>query len=137
MITIANMLAQIKNAQAVGATEVAVPFSKLKLAIAQLLQAKGFLAAVESKKKKLKKVEVEWLNLKLKYQDGVGAIQGAKLISRSSRRVYAGKSEFFPVKSGYGIAVVSTPKGIMTGTEARQAAVGGEVLFEIWWATSD
>lgn len=132
MVTIADMLIQLKNAQAVGAAEVVLPFSKLKQAIAVLLQSNGFLAGVEQKQKTMRKAELPFLVLKLKYADGVGAIDGVKLISKSSRRVYAGKNQLFKVRSGQGLAIVSTPRGIMTGAAARQAGVGGEVLFEIW-----
>lgn len=132
MITIANLLAQLKNAQAVGAENVAVPFSNLKLEIAGILKDKGFIAEAEKKMRKAQQAEIPYLQLKLKYVDGAGAINGIKLISKSSRRVYSGKRKLYPVKSGFGIAVVSTSKGLMTGQEARKAGVGGEVLFEIW-----
>lgn len=132
MSTVPNLLVQIKNAQAVGAAEVSVPFSKLSYAIAEVLTRKGLIKAVEKKKKKLRKVEVDWLTIELKYTDGNGAITGLKLISKPSRRVYAGKAELYPVKSGFGFALVSTPRGVMTGVEARQAGLGGEVLFEVW-----
>ena len=132
MSTVANLLVQIKNAQAVGAAEVSVPFSKTIWAIAEVLKAKGFIANLEKKKKKLRRAEADWLELRLQYADGVGAINGIKLVSKSSRRIYAGKNELFPVRNGYGMAVLSTPRGIMTGEAARRAGVGGEILFEIW-----
>ena len=132
MSSIANMLIQIKNAQAVGADSVSLPFSNMRFAVARILEEKGFLAEIEKKMRKTKKAEVEYLNLKLKYDDGIGAIRGVKLVSKPSRRVYGPKSSMRPVKSGYGTAVVSTSKGVMTAKEARSAGVGGEVLFEIW-----
>lgn len=132
MATIANLLVQLKNAQAVGAENVAVPFSNLKLEIARILKDKGFIAEVEKKMRKARQAGIPYLQLKLKYTDSTGAISGIKLISKSSRRVYSGKHKLYPVKSGFGIAVVSTSKGLMTGQEARKAGVGGEVLFEIW-----
>ncbi|MEK7506622.1 MAG: 30S ribosomal protein S8 [Patescibacteria group bacterium] len=132
MTTIANLLVQLKNAQAVGAENIAVPFSNLKLEIARILKDKGFIVEVEKKMRKARQAEIPYLQLKLKYTDGAGAINGIKLISKSSRRVYGGKLKLYPVKSGFGIAVVSTSKGLMTGQEARKAGVGGEILFEIW-----
>lgn len=132
MNSLIDMLIRIKNAQATGAAEVILPFSQLKWAVAELLAQNGFLAGVERKKKKLKRAELEHLALQLKYESGAGAIQGIKLVSKPSRRVYAGKRALFPVRSGYGLAVLSTPQGIMTGQQARQTGVGGEVLFEIW-----
>jgi small subunit ribosomal protein S8 len=132
MSPIANMLIQIKNAQSAGLETIDVPFSAMKFKIAEILKKKGFIEEVENKKKKAHKAEVSFLDLKLKYTDGKGAINGIKLVSKPSRRIYAGKSDLKSVKSGFGISVISTPKGIMTGDEARKAGVGGEIIFEIW-----
>ena len=68
----------------------------------------------------------------LKYENGAGAINDIKMISKPSRRMYVGKGELKPIKSGYGIAVISTSKGIMAGDDAKKAGIGGEILFEIW-----
>ncbi len=122
------MLVQIKNAQAVGKTEVMIPFSILKFAIVSVLQKEGYVGNVEKKKKKAKKAEVPYLEVLLKPD----AIHGMHFISKPSRRMYAGKDEMQRVKSGYGISVISTSRGIMTGSEAHKAGIGGEVLFEIW-----
>lgn len=127
---IANMLIQLKNAQSAGLDNIAVPYSKIKLQIAELLKRKGFVEEVENKKRKSNKSEVPFLSIKLKPSGD--SITGIKLISKPSRRIYAGKINLTPVKSGFGISVVSTPKGIMTGDEAKKAGTGGEVLFEIW-----
>ncbi len=132
MSPIANMLVQLKNAQAVSLGSAVVPFSRMKFEVAKILKERGFIEEVEEKKKKMRKVGAPCLSLKLKYEGGVGAINGIKLVSKPSRRVYAGKGDLKPVKTGYGISVVSTSKGIMTGDEARKAGLGGEVLFEIW-----
>jgi len=132
MSSIANMLVQLKNAQAAGLSNVTVPFSRMKFEIAKVLEKRGFIEEVEEKKKKMRKAEVPCLSLKLKYEDGVGAINGIKLVSKQSRRVYVQKADLKPVRSGYGILVVSTSKGLMTGDEARKAGLGGEALFEIW-----
>lgn len=132
MNPIANMLVQIKNAQAAGAASVAVPFSNLKYNIAQMLKAHGFVTAVDKKKKKMNTAELPYLEITLKYDGREGAIGGIKLVSKSSRRMYAGKNDLYPVRSGFGFSVISTSKGLMTNTEARKAGMGGEVLFEIW-----
>lgn len=127
MSPIADMLVQIKNAQAVGHEEVVLPFSKMKESIAIVLQREGFLKNVETKKKKMHTAELPFLHLKLS-----GTINGVKLISKPSRRMYSGASDLGKVRSGFGVSVVSTSKGIMTGTEARKVGLGGEVIFEVW-----
>ena len=126
------MLNQIKNAQARGYGEVVLPFSKMKFEIAGILKNKGFIAEVQKKKRKTKKSEFDTLDVELKYNNGAGAISGIKLISKPSRRIYAGKRDLKAVKDGYGIAVVSTPKGLMTSDDAKKSGLGGEILFEIW-----
>lgn len=126
------MLIQIENAQARGKSEIISPFSKIKFEIAVILKNKGFINGVEKRKRKTKKSEFNMLAVELKYNDGVSAIEHIKLVSKPSRRMYAGKDDLKPVKNGYGISVVSTPKGIMAGEDARKAGLGGEVLFEIW-----
>lgn len=132
MDPISDMLTRIKNAQAVRHERVMVPFSKVKFRIAQLLKDAGYLTDIERKKRKARKAELEWLDLKLRYEDGRGAISGVRLISRPSRHIYTKAKAIQPVRSGYGLAVVSTPKGIMSGAAARKENVGGEVMFEIW-----
>ncbi|MEK7616265.1 MAG: 30S ribosomal protein S8 [Patescibacteria group bacterium] len=128
MSPLANMLIQIKNAQIRGLEEVLVPASGMKRAIAMVLQKEGFLANVEDIKKKGKKSELPYLSITLKPD----AIHDVLLISKPSRRMYAGNADMGRIKNGFGTAVISTPKGIMTSTDARAAGVGGEVLFEIW-----
>lgn len=132
MDPISDMLIQIKNAQAVGHEQVALPFSKMKLRIAEILKDRGYLADVERKNKKGKKSEREYLYLTLKYQDNQGALSGIKIISRPSRRMYIKAKEIKPVRSGYGLAIISTPQGVMDSKEARKNNLGGEILFEVW-----
>ena len=132
MSPIANMLAQIKNAQAAGHETVTFPYSSMKMAIADILRKKGFIETIEKKTKKAKKTELPYLTLTLKYINGTGVINDIKLVSKPSRRMYARKTDIKPIKSGYGLAVVSTSKGLMSGDEAKKLGVGGEVLFEIW-----
>lgn len=126
------MLVQIKNAQSRGKDEVVLPFSKIKFAIAQILKQKGFIGEIEKRKKKMKKSELNFIAIKLKYDNGIGAINEVNLISKPSRRVYAGKEDLKAVKNGYGISIVSTPRGLMTGEDARKAGVGGEMICEVW-----
>ena len=132
MDPISDMLTRIKNAQAVGRERVSVPFSGVKLQIAQLLATAGYLADVERRTRKNVKSEVEYLDLGLKYADGAGAISGIRIISRPSRHIYVKASKIKPVRSGFGSAILSTSKGIMTSQEARKARLGGEIMFEIW-----
>jgi len=126
------MLTQIKNAQSRGYPEVVLPFSKMLFAIAQILKKAGFVEEVNKIKKKKKGSEFEFISIRLRYENGTGAIRGVKLISKPSRRIYMGKKDLKPVREGYGISVISTPKGLMTGDEAKKAGVGGEILFEVW-----
>ena len=132
MSPIANMLTQIKNAQAIGREEIFVPFSAMKFNIASVLQREGYIAHVEKKQKKMRKSELPVLSLILKYESGQGRINGVRLVSKPSRRMYAPKDELQKVQNGFGTSVISTSKGIMTGSEARKNGIGGEVLFEIW-----
>lgn len=126
------MLTQIKNAQSRGREEVVLPFSKMLFGLAQILKKAGFVSGVDKNKKKSGRSELDVINIKLKYNNGAGAISNVKLISKPSRRIYAGKEDLKPVRDGYGISVVSTSRGLMTGDEARKAGIGGEVICEIW-----
>lgn len=127
------MLVQIKNAQAVGKEQVSVPFSNMKFKIAGILKDNGFVQDIERKKKKEKKSEREYLSVTLKYdEDSQPAISGFKIISRPSRHLYTGVKDIKLIRSGYGIAVISTSKGVMSSKEARKQNLGGEILFEVW-----
>jgi small subunit ribosomal protein S8 len=132
MDPVSDMLIQIKNAQAVGREQVVLPFSKVKFRIAEILKAAGYLAEFEKKNKKVGRTEHEYLYLTLKYQDNEGALSGVKIISRPSRRMYIKAEEIKPVRSGFGLAIISTPKGIMDSKEARKSNLGGEILCEVW-----
>ena len=129
---IGNMLIGIKNAQAVGKENVLIPFSKIKLRILEILKDGGFIENFERRKKKGIKVEHEYLFVTLKYHDKEGAITNFKLVSKPSRHMYVGVEDLKPVRSGYGMAVVSTSKGIMSSKEAKKNNLGGEMLFEVW-----
>jgi len=132
MDPISDMLNRIKNAQAVRHATVAVPFSQVKFHIAKLLLEAGYLSSVEKTMKMAKKAEVAWLDLGLKYADDRGAISGIRLVSTPSRHIYITAKNVKPVRSGYGMAVLSTSKGVMSGKNARKENIGGEVMFEIW-----
>ena len=106
---------------------VALPISRMKLSIAEILVREGYLAGIDPKSKKTNTLEVS-----LSYKDGRPAISGVKRISKPSRRVYQGVRDLKPVKRGRGLLVLSTPAGILTGKDARAQNVGGEALFEIW-----
>ncbi len=123
-----DLLTKIQNAQRAKKASVKVPFSNMDLAIAEQLAKHSFVTAVNKKGRMPKRV----LEIDLKYIDEKGAISGVKFLSIPSRRMYAGYAALRPVKQGYGIALVSTPKGIMTSLEAKKQKLGGQLLFEIW-----
>ena len=125
---IADMLNRIRNAQAVSKKTVDVPYSKMNVHIGKILEQQGFVLKMEPQKHKMKKV----LEIVLKYRDKAPEIAGLKRISKPGLRVYRPSHEIRRVKGGYGIAIFSTSKGIMTDKEAKKQNVGGEVLCEIW-----
>ena len=123
-----NLLTQLKNAQAAKKGEIKIFYSKMDERVLELLKENHYIKNFEKKGRGAKKI----LDIELKYDDEIGAIDGVKFVSKPSRRLYVGYKEIKTVKHGYGLSVISTPKGIMTGKEARKKKVGGEVLFEIW-----
>jgi len=123
-----DLLTQIKNAQAVKKENVKVAYSKMDERILEILKDNGYIENFQKKGRGAKRV----LDIKLKYQNGKGVINGVKFISKPSRRLYTGYKEIKPVKHGYGLLILSTPKGILTDKEAKKMKVGGEMLFEIW-----
>lgn len=125
---ISDFLIQIKNASRVGKEAVVVPCSKLKMEIATLLEREGYLKNVSQKGKKVKK----YLYCEIVYNGKESKLKDVARISKPSKRVYAKADELSAVRQGFGLAVVSTPKGLLTGKEARKQKVGGELLFNIW-----
>jgi small subunit ribosomal protein S8 len=121
---IADMLVRIKNAAAVGKPAVKMPSSKTKAAIAQVLKDEGYIGEFRVTENGAK-AELE---IALKYFEGKPVIERLQRVSRSGLRQYRGKDELPRVLNGLGIAIISTSKGIMTDTRARQQGVGGEVL---------
>jgi small subunit ribosomal protein S8 len=121
---IADMLVRIKNAAAVGKPAVSMPSSKIKVAIAKVLQDEGYIASSRVTKDGAKSV----LEIALKYYEGKPVIERLQRVSKSSLRQYRGKDALPKVLGGLGVAIISTSKGIMTDSQARQQGVGGEVL---------
>jgi len=130
---ISDMLTRIRNAVMGGHTLVAMPSSKLKAAIADILKQEGFIESYEV-------VDDESgfkvLRMSLKYigsrRQRRSVISGLERVSRPGRRIYAKRSEIPWVLSGLGVAILSTPKGVMSGRRARQLGVGGEILCKVW-----
>ena len=121
---IADMFTRIRNAQATGKKTVAMPASRVKHAIANLLKDEGYVAEVKSS-------DVEGkprLEIALKYHEGKPVIERIQRVSRSGLRVYRGKAEIPVVLNGLGISIVSTSSGIMTDAQARKQGLGGEVI---------
>jgi len=129
MDRIADMLTRIRNAQQARIERVEMPSSKTLESIAQLLKQEGYIAAAKAYNHKGHR----YLRLTLRYDDeGKPVIREIKRISKPGRRFYAGVDELPRVKNGYGVAIISTSKGIMTDKAARQANVGGEVLCTVF-----
>lgn len=128
MDPISNMIITMKNAQLAGLSVATVPYSKMKDAIAACLQKEGYVSDVSKKVKKGHPV----LEITLAYAGKKPKITEVERISKQSRRVYLQMKDIHTVKNGTGLLVLSTPKGIMSGTEARKHQVGGEALFRMW-----
>ena len=131
---ISDMLTRMRNAIMMGHGLVAVPSSKIKVSIAKILKEEGYISGYEVADGTI--VGSKVLRIRLKYvgerRDRRSVITGLERISRPGRRVYRGKQEIPWVLSGMGIAILSTPKGVMTGQRARQLGVGGEILCKVW-----
>jgi small subunit ribosomal protein S8 len=129
---IADMLARIRNALMVGHTAVRLPSSKIKVAIAKILMDEGFIEGYRVTKDPVRPE----LQIRLKYvgerKDRHSVITQLQRVSKPGRRVYTRVTDIPWVKSGMGIAIVSTPKGVLTGQQARRLGVGGEVLCYVW-----
>jgi small subunit ribosomal protein S8 len=131
---VADMLTRIRNAVMAGHAQVAMPSSKLKIEIAKILKDEGFLEGFEvvDGESEVQKV----LRIKIKYvgerRQRSAVISGLERISKPGRRIYTKKTDIPWVLSGIGVAILSTPKGVMTGARARQLGVGGEILCKVW-----
>ncbi len=125
---VSDMLTRIRNAQSSGKKDVVMQFSNLKLAVAHILNEEKYLGDVAISSEGNKK----YLKLKLKYENSLPIISGIKRVSKQGQRIYVGKDRIPFVRSGQGIAIVSTSKGVMTGKSARKEKLGGEVICEVW-----
>ena len=137
--SIADMITRIRNASAVGKNEVVLPMSKVKFEVAKILEKEGWVGKVEvikgnfSKDSKDEGYAFDQLRVVLKYKkSGRSAISCLRRISKPGLRVYVKKDRLPRVLNNLGIAVISTPQGIMTNKEARKKGIGGEVLCEIY-----
>jgi small subunit ribosomal protein S8 len=129
---IADMLTRIRNALLVGKSDVAIPNSKIKVEIARILKEEGFIEDYGVGEEK----PVANITIKLKYhgsrRDRRPVITNLERVSKPGRRVYRGRRDLPRVLSGTGIAILTTPKGVMTAQQARREQVGGEVLCYVW-----
>lgn len=121
---ISDMLTRIRNAQRAAKTSVAMPSSKLKIAIAQVLQEEGYIESYSVAGEEKKPV----LEIELKYYVGRPVIEKIERVSRPGLRVYKGSNDIPKVMNGLGVAIVSTSSGVMTDRKARAAGIGGELL---------
>jgi small subunit ribosomal protein S8 len=126
---IADMLTRIRNAQLAGHAQLVLPRSKLKVEIAKILSTEGFVEGfVEDPAGPQGTIKMF-----LKYDTASrGTIRGILRVSKPSRRVYVGKEEVPRVRNGLGIAILTTPRGVLTDAQARRAGVGGEVICHVW-----
>ncbi len=131
---ISDMLTRVRNAVLAGQAQVGMPSSKIKAEIAKILKDEGFLESFEVVEDDKTRFRV--LRLKIKYvgerRDRRAVLSGIERISKPGRRIYTRKTDIPWVLSGLGVAILSTPKGVMTGARARQLGVGGEILCKVW-----
>ncbi len=125
---VADMLTRIRNAIAVGKTEIRVPTSKLKFAVADKLQKINYLEKVEIEEAQPRGI----LHVVINKEGETARINEISKVSTPGRRIYTGVSEIPKVKSGRGTVLISTSKGIMTGQEAVKNKLGGEILVKVW-----
>jgi len=137
--SIADMITRIRNASAVGKSEIVLPMSKIKFEVAKILEKEGWVGKVEvikgnfSKDRKDRNYIFDQLRIVLKYKkSGRPAISCLKRVSKPGLRVYAKKDRLPKVLNNLGIAIISTPQGIMTNKEAKKKGTGGEILCEIY-----
>jgi small subunit ribosomal protein S8 len=130
---ISDMLTRIRNAQLAKKSAVSMPSSKMKKSVADILVARGFVEAVRETSEDGKKT----LTLDLRYRDGgfsekIPVISEIRRVSKEGQRVYVKSSDIHRIKNGLGVAIVSTPQGVMAGDEARRRKLGGEYICLVW-----
>lgn len=121
---IADMLARLRNAHTALHQKVALPRSKMKLAICEILKEEGYILDYSAEERDI--------TVELKYDGGTPLISGMKRVSKPGRRVYVGAPDIPSVQNGLGICVLSTSRGVLAGGTAKAQNVGGELLFEVW-----
>ena len=129
---IADMLTRIRNAMVIRKPDVVLPYSTLKHGIADILQRTGYVKSVDKIEKSANAKPFAELRITLKYNGKESVITNLKRISKPGRRVYVSKDDLPTVLNNLGIAIISTPQGLMTNKEARNKNVGGEILCEIY-----
>lgn len=131
---ISDMLTRIRNGVMAGHSQVAMPSSKIKAEIAKILKEEGFIENFEVADGE--QTGFKMLRIKIKYvgerRERRSVISGLERVSKPGRRIYTKKQDIPWVLSGIGVAILSTPKGVMTGQRARQLGVGGEILCKVW-----
>jgi small subunit ribosomal protein S8 len=128
---VADMLTAIRNAQAVHKETVKVPYSDFKYRLAHVLKEGGYIADVEKKERRNRALPS--LIVTLKYDaEGAGVIRGIKRMSTPGKRWYVKSGELHGVKGGLGLAIVSTPEGLMAAKEAKEKKAGGEYVCQVW-----
>lgn len=129
---IADMLTRVRNALMRRHATVAMPLSKSKVAIAEVLKSEGYIEdfkVISQEPQSVLEIKLKYIGDRRNYRS---VITGLERVSKPGRRVYVGKSEIPWVLSGMGIAILTTPQGMMTGQKARRKGVGGEVLCKVW-----
>ncbi len=124
---ISDMLTRLRNGGRALQAMIELPHSRLKESIAQILKREGYVRDVAVDGKNVKKLKIQ-----LKYDGKKNVIEGLKRVSKPGLRKYAGATEIPRVRGGLGVAVISTPEGLMTDTQARRKNLGGEILCYIW-----
>jgi len=127
--SISDLIIRLKNASLARKDNLTISYSKLKASIAEVLVKEGYIKTASKKGKKVQKS----LEIELAYTtEGKPVLNDVERVSKVSKRLYYGFSEIRPVRQGFGKLILSTPKGILTGDQARKEKVGGEPLFKIW-----
>lgn len=128
MDPISDMLTQIRNALSARKTEVVLPNSKFKRQLGELMARQGLVDEVAT----VERGKQNFLSIKLKYLSGKPAIGGITRVSRPGQRIYASAEKLPRTRSGYGMTIISTSKGLLTDQQARKEHLGGEIICEIW-----
>lgn len=128
---VGDMICRIKNAYQRRHKKVAVPYSRLKEGVAQVLQSEGYLEGIEVPPEAQAKLKLMWLFLKYD-TDGAPVISEIKRVSKPGRRIYRGVDRLERVLDGLGVSVLSTSKGILSDRQARKQRVGGELICKVW-----